>query len=117
MKENLVMDKAIDFACRIINLHKYLKDKNEHVLSNQIVRSGTSIGANLSEAQHASSKKDFLAKTNIALKECNETKYWLLLLKKTEYISEKEYDSINYDCIELVKILESIVKNIKNTIN
>lgn len=89
-------------------------EKNEFVLSKQILRSGTSIGANIAEAKCGSSKKDFLNKMYIAFKECSETNYWLDLLFETEYINEKEYNSIKNDCEEINKILSSITKTTKN---
>lgn len=108
---SVTLEKAKAFAVRIINLYKYLcEDKKEFVLSKQILRSGTSIGANLTEAQYAISKKDFLSKTYIAYKECGETLYWLDLLAKTNFLSESEYNSINSDCEELMKLLTKITK-------
>lgn len=119
MVSSVTLEKAKAFAVRIINLYKYLcEDKSEFVLSKQILRSGTSIGANLTEAQFAISKKDFLSKTHIAYKECGETLYWLELLVKTAYLSESEFSSINSDCEELMKLLTKITKttskNIRN---
>lgn len=115
MKDNLIIAKSRDFAVRIIKLYKYMiTDKKEFILSKQLVRSGTSIGANISEAEIAISKKDFLAKMYIAFKECNETLYWLDLLQASEYISEREYQSIKSDCDELRKILSSITKTTKH---
>ena len=87
-----------------------MKEK-EFVLSKQMLRSGTAIGALLKEAEHAQSKADFISKVNIALKEANETEYWIMLLKETDYLSEKEYESIIEDCRELIKLTVSIVKN------
>ena len=110
VKENIAKEKSMLFAIRIVNLYKYLCEKKEYVLSKQILRCGTSIGANLAEAECAISRKDFLAKVYISFKECIETKYWLELLFKTEFITEKEYVSINEDCEELRKILSSITK-------
>lgn len=108
---SITLEKAKAFAVRIIKLYKYLcEDKKEFVLSKQILRSGASIGANLTEAQFAISKKDFLSKTYIAYKECGETLYWLDLLTKTNYLSESEYNSINSDCEELMKLLTKITK-------
>lgn len=110
MKKNVVQNKSFDFAVRIVNLYKYLiKSKNEFVLSKQLLKSGTSIGANISEAVDAQSRKDFVSKMNIALKETSETKYWLRLLHETNYINDKAYASINKDCCELHKILSSII--------
>lgn len=117
MARSIVLEKSKDFAIRIINLCKILQnDRHEYILSKQLMRSGTSIGANISEAEFAISKKDFHAKMYIALKESVETTYWLELLVKTNYISEKEYESINNDCIELKKMLSSITKTTKATI-
>lgn len=105
------MDKSKVFAVRIVRLYKYLCDeKHEFVLSKQLLRSGTSIGANLSEALYGISRKDFLSKVYISLKECAETKYWLELLYSTEYLTDLEYKSIDADCTELVKLLTSITK-------
>ena len=115
MGENIVKTKSIEFAKRIIKLYKYLcEDKKEYVLSKQILRSGTSIGANIVEAECGISRKDFLAKMYIAFKECAETKYWLELLVSSDYIGSKEYASINADCEELRKLLSSITKSTKN---
>lgn len=115
MGDNIVFDKSKKFAVRIINLYKYLcSEKKEFVLSKQILRSGTSIGANISEALCAISKKDFLAKMYIAFKECSETKYWLDLLCETEYLSAEQYNSISADCAEIQKLLSSITKTTKN---
>lgn len=111
MNKNIVKEKSFDFAIRIVKLYKYLmEEKKEFVLSKQILRSGTSVGANINEAQQAQSKKDFLMKMNIALKECTETKYWIELLSATDYINQEQKDSIIKDCIELEKLLTSIVK-------
>ncbi|VAX24903.1 hypothetical protein MNBD_IGNAVI01-2051, partial [hydrothermal vent metagenome] len=111
-KKNIVRDKSYAFALRIIKLHKYLvNNKKELVLSKQILRSGTSIGALIREAEHAQSKKDFINKMNIALKEANETEYWLMLLKDSDYINEKSFNSIHSECLELLKLLISIVKS------
>lgn len=109
--DNLIVDKSMAFAVRIVNLYKYIvNEKKEYVLSKQILRSGTSIGANVKEAVRGQSRADFSAKMNIALKEASETEYWLELLCKTEYITNKQFESINSDCVELIKILTSIVK-------
>ena len=114
MKDNVIIDRTLEFSIRIINLYKYLcKEQNEFILSKQLLRSGTSIGANVREAEHAQSKADFLNKNNIALKESNETCYWLELLHKTRYITPTMYDSIFADCEEILKILISIVKTSK----
>ena len=111
-KDNIIADKSKKFAIRIINLYKYLlKEKKEYVLSKQLVRSGTSIGANVAEALCAISKKDFTAKMYIAYKECSESLYWIELLYETEYLDEKAFDSIWTQCKELHKILSSITKS------
>ncbi len=114
MENNPVLEKSIRFAERIVNLDKYLKAKNEFVLSNQILRSGTSIGANVTESTRAQSKSDFYMKLTIALKEADETKYWLHLLKTGEYIDAKAYDSLSADCEEIIKLLVSITKTVKS---
>ena len=112
--ENIVAEKALEFAVRVVKLYQYLKrDKAEGVMSQQLLRSGTSIGANVAEAEYGISKKDFQAKMYIALKECAETLYWLELLHSCTYLSQKEYNSLYNDCDELRKILSSITKTIK----
>ena len=111
MKENVVYEKAYDFAKLIVHCYQdILGDKKEFVLSKQLLRSGTSIGANISEANGAISKADFSSKISIAYKECLETKYWLSLLKDTGYINEERYDSLHKAADELAKILFSILK-------
>ena len=119
VKENIVKDKSFNFAIRIVKLYKYLTNKKkEFVLSKQILKSGTSIGANVSEAQQGQSKKDFLTKMNISLKECSETKYWIDLLAATDYLDSNMKESIYNDCLELEKILTTIVKKtVKNLEN
>jgi four helix bundle protein len=113
-KENIVKDKSLSFAIRIVNLYKYLvAEKRETVMSKQLLRCGTSIGANIREAEQAQSRTDFLSKQNIALKEANETEYWLELLMRTGFITQNEYESINNDCVELNKLLISIIKSTK----
>ena len=112
--DNVVLDKSFDFAVRIVKLYKHLRYKvDERVLSTQVLKSGTSIGANIREALRSSSRKDFVAKMNISLKEAYETEYWLELLYKTEYISKKEYDSIFPQCRELTNILSQIILTTK----
>ena len=114
MKEDILLNKSIDFAVRIVNLNKYLyQEKREEVLSKQLLRSGTSIGANVREAVYAQSRKDFISKMSIALKEASETEYWLELLYKTEYLTNEQYDSIRHDCSEVAKLLTAIVKTSK----
>ena len=109
-----VQQKSRLFAVRIVRLYQYLcREKNEYVLSKQLLRSGTSIGANVAESECAFSRKDFLSKMYIAFKECNETKYWLELLYLSEYFTKEEYDSLNNDAEELYKLLSSITKTVK----
>ena len=116
--ENGVAAKSLAFAIRIVNLYKHLcETKKEFVLSKQLLRSGTSIGALVCEAEHGQSKPDFLNKMNITLKEANETLYWLILLKETEYLTTTEFDSIHADGKELVKMLASIVKTTKASLS
>ena len=111
MDVNIIVDKSFEFAVRIVNLCKYLrKEHSEYVLSKQILRSGTSVGANVAEAQRGQSKADFVSKMSIALKEANEAHYWLKLLYRTEYISQTQYESMCSDVSELIKILTAICK-------
>ena len=112
--KNIVGDKAYVFALRIINAYKYFtREQKEFILSKQMLRSGTAIGALTKEAEHAQSRADFVNKMNIALKEANETEYWLMLLKDSEYMDEKAFTSIYNDCNELIRLLASIVKTTK----
>ena len=114
---NVIADKSMAFAVRIVNLYKYLKEeKLEYVMSKQLLRCGTSIGANVKEALRAQSKADFNTKMHIAMKEASETEYWLELLRKTDYLTKAQADSMLKDCIELLKILIAITKTIKNNI-
>ncbi|HYM93687.1 MAG TPA: four helix bundle protein [Chitinophagaceae bacterium] len=116
-KNNVLKQKSFEFAVRIVNLYKYLKkEHNEFSLSQQIVASGTAIGALIREAEHAESLKDFLHKLNIGLKEANESKYWLDLLYATGFINKKMYDSLNVDCEELLKLLIASVKTTKSKV-
>ena len=109
--KNVLYEKAYQFSIRIVNAYKYLtNDKKEFVLAKQLLRSGTSIGANVAEANGAISKAEFSAKISIAYKECLETKYWLSLLKDTGYIDEKSFKSIHEDAEEIAKISFSILK-------
>ncbi|MDR3047370.1 MAG: four helix bundle protein [Bacteroidales bacterium] len=111
---SLIVSKSYSFALSIIGLYKFLKtEQKEFVLSKQILRSGTAVGALISEAEHAQSKADFLNKINVALKEANETKYWLMLLKDSHFIPENIFLSLAKNCTELIKILASIVKTTK----
>jgi len=108
------LEKSKKFAIRIINLYKYLGgEKKEYVIAKQVLRSGTSIGANVKESVDAQSKQDFISKMSIALKEADETEYWLELLFETEYISKEQFNSIITDCRELIKILTKIIKHQK----
>ena len=110
--DNIIAVKSKAFAIRIVNLYKYLlQTKKEFILSKQLVRSGTSIGANVAEAVCAISKKDFIAKMYIAYKECSESLYWLDLLHETDYLNDKEFESIWNECKELHRILSSITKS------
>jgi len=114
-RENSVRFKSLKFAKRIIRLYKYLcGEKKEFVMSKQLLRSGTSIGANIAEAEYGISKKDFLAKMYIAFKECAETQYWLELLAD-DYISQTEYNSIKKDCDELRRMLSAITKTTRES--
>jgi len=107
-KEGILKIKSFDFAVRITKLYKYiLENKQEYVLTKQMLRSGTAIGALVREAQNAESTADFIHKLAIAQKECDETMYWLELLQKTDYINKKEFESINKDALELLKMLRS----------
>ena len=108
--DNAIVEKSIDFAVRIVNLCRYLQnEKSEHIISKQIMRSGTSIGANIAEAQCAQSNADFISKMCIARKEANETVYWLTLLFRTGFLKDYEFESLNADITELYKILSSII--------
>jgi len=115
MGRNIVKDKSFDFAVRIVNLSKYLTEqKREYVLSKKILRSGTAIGALIRESEQAESKADFIHKLAIALKEANETNYWLDLLHKTEYLEDKHHESLKTDITELLKLLITIIKSSRN---
>ena len=113
-EENLILQKSKAFALRIIKLSQYLNDeKKEYVLSRQVLKSGTSTGANVKEAVRAQSTADFLSKMQIALKEASETEYWLELLTESEYITGNAADSVLQDCRELIRIITSIVRTTK----
>ena len=115
MKESILKSKSFALAVRIVRLYKYLcEQKTEYVLSKQVLRSGTSVGAMVREAEYSESKADFAHKMGIARKELNETLYWLELLLQTEYITYKEYDSLSADAIEIIKILTTSIKTAKN---
>ena len=114
MGYSVLREKSFNFALRIIELYKSLvQHKNEYVISKQLLRSGTAIGALQREAEHAESKADFVHKLSIALKEANETKYWLLLLHESEYLDDSSYESVNEDCLNLIRLLVSIIKRMK----
>lgn len=114
MKENVVAEKSYAFALRIVKAYKFLSsEQREFILSKQLLRSGTAIGALVKEAEHAQSKADFINKMNIALKEANETEYWLMLLKDSNFIDEKSFQSISEENKELIRLLISIVKTSK----
>jgi four helix bundle protein len=118
MKEgNVVVSKSYAFALRMIKAYKFLSaEQREFVLSKQMLRSGTAVGALIREAEYAQSKPDFISKMSIALKEANETEYWLMLLKDSGYISEKNFESAVADCKELIKLLTSIINSTKTTL-
>ena len=114
LEDNVTFTKALDFAVRIVNLYKFLRDeKDETVMSKQVLRSGTSIGANISEALAAESKEDFIHKFSISFKEGNETKFWLLLLHRTQFITDKQFESLLTDCQELRKIMGATIRTAK----
>ena len=115
MGDNIIYNKSYDFAIRVVRLYKYLvAEHKEYVLSKQVLRSGTAIGALVREAKFAQSKADFISKMSIALKEANETSYWLDLLQDTNYINQKMHHDINSDISEIISLLVSIVKSSKN---
>ncbi len=116
-RKSILMDKSKAFALRIINLYRYLcEQKNEYVLSKQVLRSGTSIGANIHEVFYAQSDPDFIAKLSISQKEDSETLYWLELLHDSGYIDDDSFNSIHVDCEELMKLLTSSIKKVKSRI-
>ena len=115
--DNVILAKSFRFAVRIVNLYKYLRgEKNERILAAQILKSGTSIGANVRESLRAQSRKDFLAKMNVSLKEAYETEYWIELLYKTDFLSKTEYESLFPECRELTSILAQIILTTKDSI-
>jgi four helix bundle protein len=118
VKENILKIKSFSFAVRVVNLNKYLREnKQEYTISKQLLRCGTSVGAAIREAEYAESKLDFKHKLKIAQKEINESIYWLELLKETKFLAKDEFDSIYGDAVEIIKILTSIIKATKSTIN
>ncbi len=117
-EDNILAQKSMEFAVRIVKLFKHLTEKDHnYVLPNQILRSGTSIGADIFEGINAQTKPDFLTKINIALKEATETEYWLNLLVRTDYVKKKEFDSLERDLDEIKRLLVSTVKTTKNNLS
>jgi four helix bundle protein len=117
MKKSVLKEKSFGFAVRIVNLYKHLcEEKKEFVLSKQVLRSGTSVGAMVREAEHSESKVDFIHKMAIAQKEINETIYWLELMCETKYLSSTAFESINDDAVELIKMLTSSIKTAKTSL-
>ncbi len=115
MKDNTVVEKSFKFAVRIVHLYQYFtREKKEYVMAKQLLRCGTSIGANIAEAQMGQSKPDFISKMSIALKEANETEYWLRLLNCTDYLNDQEFSSLYEDIQELLGLLIAICKSAKN---
>jgi four helix bundle protein len=118
MKESVLREKSYKFALRVIKLYKYMaQEHKEFVLSKQILRSGTSIGANIEESVHAQSKIDFIHKLSIVQKEASETNYWLRLLRDSNYLSEKFAESLLFDCEEVQKLLTASIKTVKNNLD
>ncbi len=114
MKENVVKIKSFAFAVRIVKLYKFLvSEHREYVLSKQVLRCGTAVGAMIWEAEHSESTADFVHKLAVAQKEINETIYWLELLKETDFLNQEQFESINEDAVELIKLLTSIIKTTK----
>ena len=118
MRENVVKKKSFLFAVRVVKLNQFLcADKKEFVLSKQLLRSGTSVGAMIREAEHAETKNDFKHKMGVAQKEINETIYWLELLKETDYLTQDQFESINAEAVETIKLITAILKTAKSNIN
>lgn len=118
MKENVVKNKSFQFAVRVVRLYQFLcEQKREFILSKQLLRSGTSVGAMVREAEHAETKNDFKHKMGIAQKEINETIYWLELLKETDYLASEQFQSLNADAVEIIKLVTAILKSAKANIN
>jgi len=114
MKENIILEKALSFSVRMLKLAEFLQDKKQHIIANQILRSGTSIGANISESNYACSKPDFINKLKIAEKEASETLYWLKVLNKSEIIDAKQFDSLFTDVDELHRLIAASLKTLKS---
>jgi four helix bundle protein len=118
MKQDILSEKSYKFAVRIVGLYKYLiNTKRDYILSKQILRSGTSIGAQVKESHYGQSKPDFINKLSIAIKEANETRYWIDLLKDTGYINLQMHNSLKKDCEEIIKILTSSIKTLKKNLD
>jgi four helix bundle protein len=116
MKKGVVQDKSFAFVVRIVELSRFLTSQNEFVISRQILKSGTAVGALIREAEHAESSNDFIHKLSIAQKECNETLYWLELLKETNFINEESFNNLSHDAKEMMKLLTSIIKKKKENL-
>lgn len=117
MKDNPLLEQSLNFATKIIKLqNNLLKEKKESIISKQIIRSATSIGANINEANYASSKPDFISKLHIALKECAETEYWLRLLEKSQYVTHEYAHRLIYDCLSIKRMLVSSLNTVKSNI-
>jgi four helix bundle protein len=115
MKNNIVKNKSFEFSIRIVRLYQYLQnEKREFILSKQLMRSGTSVGAMIREAEHSESTADFIHKMAIAQKEINETIYWLELLNATEYLNKQQFENVNADAVEIIKLITSIIKSTKS---
>lgn len=114
MDDNLIRKKSYQFGLRIVKLSKYLQVKKEYIMSNQILRSGTSIGANAYEAKYAQSRADFVSKMSISLKEASETQYWIDILHDSGYINDSQYQSLIFDVVEIIKLLTSAINTTKS---
>lgn len=118
MRENIVKNKSFAFAVRVVRLYQFLcEQKKEFVLSKQLLRSGTSVGAMVREAEHAETKNDFKHKMGIAQKEINETIYWLELLNETNYLTKEQFESMNTDAVEIIELITAILKSAKSNIS
>ena len=116
-RKNIIHDKSFEFAVQVVNTTKILVQSREFVLSKQLLRSGTSIGANIRESKNAVSKKDFVYKLSISLKECDESIYWIELLYETKYLTENQFNTLNIKALELLRILTSIIKTTRENMN
>ena len=116
IQNNVLLDKTLEFSVRIVRSYQYLtREKHEEIMAKQLLRSGTSIGANAHEAVYGTSKQDFIAKLHIALKETSETEYWLILLQRTAYLSDRQAESLLSDCLAIKKILVSTLNTCKES--